>query len=139
MPDNFFDSNVLLYLMDDDASCKRDIAQRLVDRALKTRDSAISFQVAQETLNVMTRAPAPATAAEAERFLRKTLMPLWKVHPSPALYLEAVNIQSRYQYSFYDSLIIAAALELECKTLYTEDMQHGQHIDQLTIKNPFQK
>ena len=43
----------------------------------------------------------------------------------------------RYGYSFYDSLIVAAAIESGCKTLYSEDLQHGQQIGDLTIRNPF--
>ena len=65
------------------------------------------------------------------------LIPLWKINPTRELYLRSLNIKSRYLYSFYDSLIIAAALEADCKTLYSEDMQHGQRIEQLIIKNPF--
>jgi predicted nucleic acid-binding protein len=62
---------------------------------------------------------------------------LWKINPSPNLYQRGLDLQSRYQLSFYDSLIVAAALEGGCKTLYSEDLQHGQRIDGLTIKNPF--
>ena len=53
-------------------------------------------------------------------------------------HLSALTIKERYQFSFYDSLIIASALELDCAVLYSEDMQHGQIIDeQLKITNPF--
>jgi predicted nucleic acid-binding protein len=69
--------------------------------------------------------------------LDASLSPLLRIYPSVVLYRRSLNIQSRYQYSFYDSLIIAAALEAGCKTLYSEDMQHGQRIEQVTIKNPF--
>ena len=48
-----------------------------------------------------------------------------------------LRIRSRYRYSFYDSLIIAAALKAGCRDLYSEDLQDGQRIEQLTIKNPF--
>lgn len=52
--------------------------------------------------------------------------------------LSAVTIMERYQFSFYDSLIIATALAANCTTLYSEDMQHSQLIDnQLLILNPF--
>jgi len=45
----------------------------------------------------------------------------------------------RYRFSFYDSLIVAAALDAGCKTLYSEDLQQGQRIDGLTIQNPFRE
>jgi predicted nucleic acid-binding protein len=51
--------------------------------------------------------------------------------------MQALVINNRYQFSYYDSLIIAAALEAEASVLYTEDMQHSQRIGSLTIINPF--
>jgi predicted nucleic acid-binding protein len=57
--------------------------------------------------------------------------------PTQRLYEQALDIQSRYQYSFYDSLIIAAALDGGCTRLLSEDLQHGQRIESLTIENPF--
>ena len=57
--------------------------------------------------------------------------------PSHALYRRALEIQARYRYGFYDSLIIAAALEAGCQRLLSEDMQHGQQIEHLRIVNPF--
>ena len=54
-----------------------------------------------------------------------------------ALYHRGLDLQIRYRFSFYDSLIVAAALEAGCKTLYSEDLQHAQEIEGLTIANPF--
>ncbi len=135
---NFFDTNVLIYLFDEENQRKSDIARNQVSRALRTGESIISFQVVQETLNVITKKLlVPATPDQANTFLTGTLIPLWKVNPNREFYRRGLSIQSRYQYSFYDSLIIAAALEAGCKTLYSEDLQHGQQIEQLTIHNPF--
>jgi predicted nucleic acid-binding protein len=53
------------------------------------------------------------------------------------LYQRALDLQTRYRYAFYDSLIVAAALTAGCSRLYTEDMQHGQQIEGLRIENPF--
>ena len=112
--------------------------RRLIADALQMGNTCISYQVVQETLNVITtKLRVNATAEQASTFLIDALIPLWKINPNRELYLRSLNIQSRYRYSFYDSLIIAAALEADCKTLYSEDMQHGQHIEQLIIKNPF--
>jgi predicted nucleic acid-binding protein len=57
--------------------------------------------------------------------------------PSQSLYVKSIDIQERYKFSFYESLIITAALEAGCSTLYSEDLQHGQRIETLTINNPF--
>ena len=117
---------------------KWQIALSLVYDALENGSAVISFQVIQETLNVVTRKLVdPVNHLDAIELLDKMLLPLWKVNPSHALYKRGLDIKYRYQYSLYDSLIIAAALEAGCKTLYSEDMQHGQQIEQVTIQNPF--
>ena len=97
----------------------------------------ISFQVIQETLNVLIRRLG-FVEADSQRALEQVLVPLWQVYPSAVLYRDAISIQGRYGFSFYDSLIIAAALEAGCTRLYSEDMQHGQQVQRLTIVNPFQ-
>ena len=99
----------------------------------------ISFQVVQETLNVLMRkGKVVAQADDAIEFMRQALQPLWKVQPSAALYTRAVEVQQRHAFSFYDSLIVAAALEAGCSRLLTEDLQHGQRIGQsLRVENPF--
>jgi len=52
--------------------------------------------------------------------------------------MKAIDISIRYRFSYWDSLIVASALESDCSILFTEDMQHGQVIENtLTIKNPF--
>ncbi len=138
MSASFLDSNVLLYLFDEHSHRKFGIVEKLVDRALRTGNAVISFQVVQETLNVATRKlEVPLSSGEANRFLETTLLPLWKVNPSRELYRRSLEIQSHYQFSFYGSLIVGAALETGCGTLYTEDLEHGQVVGRLKILNPF--
>ncbi len=140
MSGDFIDSNVFVYLFDETDERKRDTAGRIVGSALQTRDASISFQVVQETLNVVTRKlSVPMTAEGAKSFVEEVLAPLWRVSPSLALYNRALDIQARYRYGFYDSLIIAAALDAGCVRLYTEDFQDGQRIEGLTIENPFKE
>lgn len=138
MSDDFIDSNVFIYLFDETDERKRGVADRIVDSALQTGSASISYQVIQETLNVVTRKlPAPMMAEDAKGFLERVLAPLFRVPASVSLYNHALDVQRRYQYSFYDSLILAAALDAGCVRLYSEDMQHGQRIEGLTIENPF--
>lgn len=138
MSAEFIDSNVFIYLLDEVDERKRQVSEALVTRALQTRDGVISHQVVQETLNVLTmKLPVPLTARDAGRFQAEFLVPLWSVMPSPALYTRALEVQKRYRYRFYDSLIIAAALEAGCTRLYSEDFQAGQRIERLVIENPF--
>ena len=69
--------------------------------------------------------------------MEDVLVPLHRVQSSIRLYQASLDIQARYRFSFYDSLIVAAALEAGCHTLYSEDLKHGQQIGELTITNPF--
>jgi predicted nucleic acid-binding protein len=62
---------------------------------------------------------------------------LWKINPSRALYQKGLNLQASYQFGFYDSLIIAAALDAGCTRIYSEDLHHGQQIEGLVVENPF--
>ena len=137
---DFLDSNIFVYLFDEAAHEKRSIAEAITRTALEARTGCISFQVVQETLNVLTRKlTVPATTADAQSFLHQMLMPLWRVMPSQMLYSAAIALQKRLRLSFYDSLIVAAALEAGCKRLLTEDMQDGQRIEGLRIENPFKR
>jgi predicted nucleic acid-binding protein len=135
---DFFDSNIFVYLLDETDDHKRMVAERLIVQALETSNACISFQVVQETLNILTRKLKPAVSEpNAQRFLESVLQPLWRVMPSLALYQRGLALQARYKLSFYDALIVAAALEAGCKRLLSEDMQHGLRIEKLTIINPF--
>jgi predicted nucleic acid-binding protein len=94
--------------------------------------------VVQETLNVVTRKlKTPMSPEEARDFLDQVMAPLWRIMPSRRLYRRGLAIQSRYQYRFYDALIVAAALEAGCTRLWSEDLQSGQRIEGLMIENPF--
>jgi predicted nucleic acid-binding protein len=101
-------------------------------------DTNVSFQVIQESLNTLTRKVRQRmVGVDAAAFLRDVLAPLWKVQPTPALYERALQIQVKQGFAFYDSLIVAAALEAGCLRLLTEDLQHGQKVGPLRIENPF--
>ena len=134
--DNFVDSNVFVYLFDETDEEKYQRAQNLVRELLDNETGCISFQVVQETSNVVGRIVGP-DSDELRRLLEGILVPLWQIDPSEYLYRSCLQIQVRYGFSFYDSLIVAAALEAGCTTLYSEDMQDGQQIQGLTIRNPF--
>lgn len=135
---DFFDSNVFIYLFDPTDDRKRVIARRLIDSAIETDHGCISFQVVQETLRVITgKLPRPATQEAAQAFLQHSLVPLWRVMPSPGLYAKGLQLQARWQFAFYDALIVAAALEAGCTRLLSEDMQDGQRVEGLRIENPF--
>ena len=137
---DFLDTNVLVYMFDRQDEAKQVVARQCVSEALSSGEGVISFQVVQETLNALTqKARQPLPAAEARELLHAVLVPLWRVQPSAGLYERAQTVRQQQGFSFYDSLIVAAALEAGCKRLITEDLQHGQKVGALRIENPFRQ
>lgn len=136
--DFFIDTNVFIYHLDTSDARKHQIAERIVRTALETGNACISSQVVQECLNVALRKAEVALSLEDTRaYLDVVLMPLMQIGTSGDLYHRALDVQARWHYSFYDSLIVAAALMAGCHTLLSEDLQHGQNLGGLTISNPF--
>lgn len=139
MKDRYFlDTNIFVYTFDNTAIKKQKKAQELVKQALSKKMGIISFQVVQEFLNVATRKFAsPLTTEEAKSYLEIVLKPLCEVYADLEIYQFALDIKKITHFSFYDALIIAAALKSDCKILYSEDLHDGQLISGLEIKNPF--
>jgi predicted nucleic acid-binding protein len=136
--ERFIDTNVFIYQIEAADKRKAAIANELIRDGIAGGRACISFQVVQETLNVVLRkAEIPLGLDAARHYLDTVLAPLWRVMPSLSLYQRALDVQGRYRYGFYDALIIAGALEGGCTRLYSEDLQHGQRIEGLTIQNPF--
>ncbi len=134
----FLDTNILVYSFDPDDARKAFIAEKLVTRALTSGVGVTSYQVVQEFVNVSLRKFAVAmTPVELERYFLRVLFPLMKISSSAPLFLQALHLQSANRLSWYDSLIVAAAIQGECKVLYSEDFQHGQRFGQLVVQNPF--
>ena len=124
--DSFFDTNVLFYLLSKDAA-KADLAE-----ALLATGGVVSVQVLNEFASVATRKLA-MTIPE----IREILSTIRAVCVVRSLDIEThdlgLEMAERYGFSIYDGLIVAAAVRARCGILYTEDLQQGQVIDQLTI------
>lgn len=134
----FLDTNIFVYTFDAKAPAKAKKAAQLIRRAADTGEGIISYQVVQEFFSVAFRRFAqPMSVPEAEQYLITVLRPLLAVHSSPTIYFEALRIAEKHRLSWYDSLIMAAALEGQCERLYSEDFQHGRKIEHLWIENPF--
>ena len=134
----FLDTNILVYTFDSKHNDKRERARSLVEDALQRNAGVISYQVVQEFLNLATRKFAlPMTPDAARDYLKVVLEPLCVVFPSIALYQRAIDLNERWRYDFYDSLIIGSALEAGCSILYSEDLQNQQKIESLTVVDPF--
>jgi predicted nucleic acid-binding protein len=136
--ERFIDTNLFIYQLEASDQSKSATADRIIRKGIETRNACISFQVVQECLNtLLCKAEIPLSTDETKQYLDNVLTPLYRVPASLSLYRRALDLQSRYRYGFYDSLIIAAALDAGCTRLYSEDLQDGQRIEGLTIKNPF--
>ena len=128
----FFDSNVLLYTL------VRDDTRAAVATDLLAKGGTISVQVLNEIANVARRKlnlswAEVSAALDALRILSAAPLPL-----TLATHTAALTLAERYQFSFYDALIVAAALDADCTTLLSEDFHHGLVVaDRLTVQNPF--
>lgn len=136
--ESFIDTNVFVYQLERIDIRKANIADELIILGIESQTACISHQVVQECVNTAVRkAEVRLTADEMRKYIEDVLAPMYRVNPDVPLYLRALDIQSRYPFSFYDSLIIAAAVTSGCRTIYTEDLPHNQQIEGVTIINPF--
>ena len=134
----FLDTNILVYSLDPLEPRNAQIGEQLVTSGVTSGLGTISYQVVQEFLNVSLRLfKTTMTVAELERYFFRVLLPLMKVSSSAQLFLEALQVQTLNQLAWYDALIVAAALQGNCKILYSEDLQHGRRFGDLVIENPF--
>ncbi|MCP4459656.1 MAG: PIN domain-containing protein [Cytophagales bacterium] len=140
MSDRFFiDTNIFVYSFDFSDNEKRERARAIISNSLKESTGVISNQVVQEFINVATRKfETPLTTEDCRTYVEKIMVPLWEVSASPALIIEALEIKERWKYSFYDSMIISAAIMANCSILYSEDLHSSQQIQSLEIVNPFE-
>ncbi len=139
MSDRFFlDTNIFVYSFDRTAPAKARKATQLIRNALTTQKGIISFQVVQEFFNVaLRRFSQPMPAADAAQYLNGVFRPLLAVHSSQALYAEGLFLHAQSGLSWFDSLIVSAAIQARCEILFSEDLQHGQRFGGLLVQNPF--
>ena len=135
--DFFLDTNVVAYAFDPREPDKRETATELMERAENGR-GCISFQVVQEFINVAQNKFRPILPAEELRLvIQDILIPICRVFPGSDFYLDALDTQQLTRFSWYDCLILQAAVNARCDTLYSEDFQDGFQYRGLTVKNPF--
>lgn len=133
----FFDTNVLVYAYDSGEPNKQAIAQRLFDEHARQGQVVISTQVLQELYASLTRVGKQKLpmdkAADVVNFFAE--LPLQQIDKQ--LISAAMQCHQQGAFSFWDSLIVEAALRAGCSTLLSEDMHDGLQLGTLTIQNPF--
>jgi predicted nucleic acid-binding protein len=127
----FFDTTILIYSVSSDKS-RSATAERLL-----AEGGYVSVQVLNEFAAVARRKLKMSWAETTEALLAIRALCESPIPHSIATHEAALEIAARYGYSFYDALILAAALEAKCDILYTEDLQTGQTLGSLRILNPF--
>lgn len=133
----FFDTNIFVYLFDQDAPAKKARARSLLERESGRNDALTSTQVLQEFYVTITKKLAqPLPHEQAERAMRD-MARLHLVQVNVPLIFAAVKTSRRFGLSFWDALIIEAAREGGAEYLLSEDLQNGQVIHGVEIRNPF--
>ncbi len=133
----FVDTNIFLYAYDLSEPIKRKKAQKLITSLWHSRQGVISIQVLQELyVNLTRKLPKPISAELAAQIL--TDLGQWSLHePSLSDLKRAIELEKLHKLSFWDAMIVSSAQQMGCKLLWTEDLNSGQYIDDLIIKNPF--
>ena len=133
----FVDTNVLVYAIDSSAGLKQTAATALLERLWTSGTGCLSVQVLQEFFVTVTRRVArPLSIAEAADRIQE--FAAWRVFsPTVDDVLAAINLQRHSRLSFWDAMVVQAAAESGCDTLWTEDLNDGQAIRGVRIRNPF--
>ncbi len=133
----FVDTNILVYAEDRDAGSKHTIARDLVADLWRSGEGVLSVQVLQEFFVTVTRKmKRPLQPPEALAIVEQYLT--WRLVTNTGdLLLAGIRLAATLKISFWDALVVQAASIERCERLWTEDLNHGQRIGNLTILNPF--
>ena len=131
------DANVLVYAFDSSAGLKRKAAAELVQRLWDTGTGCLSVQVLQEFFVTVTRkVPQPLSIDEAAERVRE--FAAWRTFaPTADDVLAAIALHRSAKISFWDAMVVEAAAQTGCDVLWTEDLNDGQLLRGVRIRNPF--
>ena len=135
----FLDTNVFIYAIDTSPRLKkkREVARHLITEQIQNETGVISIQVLQEFYRVSThKIQVPLSTGEAIEYLHYMAV-LDTVHPEFDMIVAGIRLHEKHHISFWDALIIQAALTARCTQLFSEDLQHGFEVDHLIVENPF--
>jgi predicted nucleic acid-binding protein len=135
----FLDTTILVYAFDRLAGPRHDAAKALFQRITRDGNGVVSVQVLQEWVNTITRkVREPLALGDVRYWLQVFLNSNWQiVTPGASDLLVAVDIMERWQLSWWDALIVAMAQAAGAQILWTEDLNAGQTLGELTVRNPF--
>lgn len=136
-PKLFVDTNILIYAYDTSAGQKHTVAVKLLADLWKTETGVISTQVLQEFYVNVTRKIAKPLEIPVARTIIEDLSRWEVVTVEPETILSAIDLQRDHLLSFWDAMILAAVFASGAETVLSEDMNHGQVIGGVAIRNPF--
>lgn len=133
----FVDTNVLVYAHDANAGNRRAAARALLTELWDNRSGSLSTQVLQEFYAVVTRKFKPPMERAKARAIVAAYGEWCDVATQPQLIVAASRLEEEHTLSFWDSLIVQAAIHAGADRLVSEDLQDGRRFGALTIENPF--
>ena len=134
---SFVDTNVLVYAEDSDAKDKQRLARDLVLQLWDLRDGVLSVQVLQEFYVTVTRKLKKPLAVGKARDIVDEYLTWTVVDNTGAILLDAIDLQRHAKLSFWDALVVQAAITAGCDRLYSEDLNAGQRFGAMLVVNPF--
>ena len=134
----FVDTDILVYAYDRGAGEKHQCSAQLVEQLWHDGNGILSTQALQEFyVNVRRKAKQPISAVEARSLIADYLV--WEpIVNDGALVLDAIDAEQRYQLSFWDALIVVAAIKGGADVIFSEDLNDGQRFGSVTVKDPCQ-
>ena len=139
MKDKYFiDTDIFVYAFDKTNPDRKDLSNQIIKNALVENCGCISYQVIQEFIHAATtKFAVPLSLDDCRTYLDRVLSPLCEIFTSLELYQMSLEIMERWQHSFTDSSIVAAALQSNCTILYSTELPHDQKIFSVTVRNPY--
>lgn len=137
MSDRFFvDTNILMYAHDKAAGAKHERAKALVEELWRDRTGVVSTQVLQElSVNLRKKASRPLDARATREIIADYLTWHVVVNGGESI-LDALDLETRFQISFWDALVVQAAHTSGAEVLYSEDLSDGQAYGAVRVINP---
>ena len=132
----FIDTNVLIYAHDIDAKAKNEMAKAVLRELWSERTGVLSMQVLQEFyINVTRKIPSPLSKDSARRVVANYA--IWCTETTPTEISAAFRIEDESRIGFWDALIVSSAVKCGATRILSEDLNAGQTIAGILIKNPF--
>jgi predicted nucleic acid-binding protein len=132
----FLDTNILIYAHDSGTGIKHERARDVMDRLWSSRQGVLSTQVLQEfAISLRKKISPPLSARETREWITQYMRWEVVVNTSRSI-LNALEVEERYQISFWDALIVQAAESAGAEMLYTEDLSDGQTYGSVRVINP---